>query len=282
VGDGPSPLVGCPDGDVLVSYLYDEFEPGGQPTRDQVSRHVRECQVCATELEALGGVRSQLPAWVAPELESGFRLVQEPARVPAWRRAFEVLNAGWLRPVLPLTAAALVLGAGLAITRLDVRYGPDGLQVRTGWDRQTAPAAPSRPADASVGDMRAEIASLRQELRRAQTMMSAASNVTATSVTPASGAPVSTVPVSTSASGEAAMMRRLRQLIDESEMRQQQNLQLRISEIARDFKLVRQADMVQIEQGFSRLAGQRQQDAAEQQRLLNQLRNVSVQGRPPQ
>jgi hypothetical protein len=93
---------------------------------------------------------------------------------------------------------------------------------------------------------------------------------------------VSTVPVSTSASGEAAMMRRLRQLIDESEMRQQQNLQLRISEIARDFKLVRQADMVQIEQGFSRLAGQRQQDAAEQQRLLNQLRNVSVQGRPPQ
>jgi hypothetical protein len=130
-----------------------------------------------------------------------------------------------------------------------------------------------------VADLRAEVESLRRDQRRTQSATSGP--VVATSLGGATPA-VQATPTATGASSDAALVRRLRELIDESEMRQQQNLQLRISEIARDFRLARQADMVQVEQGFSRLAGQRQQDAAEQKRLFDALRNVSVQGRPPE
>ncbi len=285
-GGDPPPLVGCPDGDALVTFLYEEFEPGSVPDRRQISRHLRECATCAAEVEALGGVRAQLPAWVAPELEAGFRVVHEPVRGGGWRRAFGFFDGGWLRPVAPYAAAMVVLGAALTLARLDVQYGASGLQVRTGWGhvaesptsaRVTGSAPP--PQASSVADLRAEVESLRRELRRAQSM--ASSPVVATSLGGATPAATAT-PTATNAPSDAAVMRRLRQLIDESEMRQQQNLQLRISEIARDFRLARQADMVQVEQGFSRLAGQRQQDAAEQKRLFDALRNVSVQGRPPQ
>jgi hypothetical protein len=276
--------VGCPNGDALVTFLYDEFEPGSVPDRRQISRHLRECTICAAEVEALGGVRAQLPAWVAPELEAGFRVVQEPVRGAGWRRAFGFFEGGWLQPVVPYAAATIVLGAALALARLDVQYGASGLQVRTGWGHAAAsPTAPVADRAAtvqasSVADLRAEVESLRRDLRRTQSTTSAPVVATSLGVTPA----VQATPTATNASSDAAVLRRLRQLIDESEMRQQQNLQLRISEIARDFRLVRQADMVQVEQGFSRLAGQRQQDAAEQKRLFDALRNVSVQGRPPQ
>ncbi len=277
----------CPDGDALVSYLYDEFEPGSGLDRTGLSMHLRECEACAAELDALGGVREQLGAWVAPDMDLRYRLVQEPVRRVGWRSALDGLGFGWLRPVFPMAAVAILVGAALALARLDVQYDSSGLQVRTGWGHASSAAlspASSSPATSAAADprgegqIRAEIASLREELRRAQAVMASGAGLTATSATPAR---VSAQTVAARPS-DAALLKSLRQLIDESEVRQQQNLQLRISEIARDFTLRRQADLVQVEQGFSRLAGQRQQDAAEQQRLFNSLRNVSTQGRPPQ
>ena len=50
----------------------------------------------------------------------------------------------------------------------------------------------------------------------------------------------------------AALLRSFRQALDESEVRQQQNLQLRIGEVTRDFDLQRRQDLVQVEQGFGR------------------------------
>ena len=57
----------------------------------------------------------------------------------------------------------------------------------------------------------------------------------------------------------AALLRSFRQALDESEVRQQQNLQLRIGEVTRDFDLQRRQDLVQVEQGFGRFETQRQQ-----------------------
>jgi hypothetical protein len=74
--------------------------------------------------------------------------------------------------------------------------------------------------------------------------------------------------VMTSAQG-AALLRSFRQALDEAELRQQQNLQLRIGEVTRDFDLQRRQDLVQVEQGFGRLDTQRQQ-------MLDQIRRVSL------
>ena len=71
------------------------------------------------------------------------------------------------------------------------------------------------------------------------------------------------------AAQSAALLRSFRQALDESELRQQQNLQLRIGEVTRDFDLQRRQDLVQVEQGFGRLDTQRQQ-------MLDAIRRVSL------
>jgi hypothetical protein len=268
-----STMSGCPGGDSLVSLLYDDFEPGSTPTRDDLEAHVRACATCLAEFEALGGVRAQLAAWRAPDVPLGFEVVRSGAREPlGWRQSFTAWAAR--NRALPAAAAAiLVLGGAAALARLDVRYDRTGLTVRTGWGHE-APAA--GPASGDAAALRQELASLRGEIARLGA--SQAATVSATSAPLAgdpSGAvatPVSTGPVAdgtmTSAQG-AALLRSFRQALDESELRQQQNLQLRISEVTRDFDLQRRQDLVQVEQGFGRAETQRQQ-------MLDAIRRVSL------
>ena len=261
---------GCPGGDSLVSLLYDDFEPGSTPTRDDLEAHVRACATCLAEFEALGGVRAQLAAWRAPDVPLGFEVVRTAAREPlGWRQSFTAWAAR--NRALPAAAAAvLVLGGAAALARLDVRYDQSGLTVRTGWGHDAPAAGP-----ASDAALRQELASLRGEIAR---LGARQTTVTATSV-PLAGDPSGTAatPVSTgsvadgsmtSAQG-AALLRSFRQALDESELRQQQNLQLRISEVTRDFDLQRRQDLVQVEQGFGRAETQRQQ-------MLDAIRRVSL------
>ena len=60
-----------------------------------------------------------------------------------------------------------------------------------------------------------------------------------------------------------------RQALDESEVRQQANLQLRINEVTRDFDLQRRSDLVQVEQGFGRLDSKNRE-------MQNAIRQVSL------
>ena len=75
-----------------------------------------------------------------------------------------------------------------------------------------------------------------------------------------------------SSPAEAAFLRRVQQMIDQSEVRQQQNLALRAAELGREFDLQRRSDLVRMEQGFGGLNEQRAQDVVEQQRILNAIR----------
>ncbi|HEY8548870.1 MAG TPA: hypothetical protein VIL35_02845 [Vicinamibacterales bacterium] len=253
----------CPDSDALVSFLYDEFEPDARPTREEIARHVERCAVCAGELAALGGVRQQLSAWEAPEHELHLEVVPRPVGVGGWRAR----PMGWfggLARGLPMAAAAsLVLGTALGLARLDVRYDAAGLQIRTGWGHATEIPSPAAP-DGEAAALRQQLSALQEELR--QLKLTTSNTVAPASVVAANGGG-GTV-------DEEALFRRLRQLIDASELRQQQNLQLRIAEITQDFELRRRADLVQIEQGFGKLDSQRQQ-------MLEAIRNVSY-GRPPE
>ena len=269
-----STLRTCPGGDALVSLLYDDFEPGADPTREMLEAHVLACATCLAEYEALGGVRAQLAAWTAPDVPLGFKVVRA-AEPLTWRRTFSDWASRGARALPAAAAAVIVLGGAAALARLDVRYDQGGLSVRTGWGH----AAPAGVAGDDAAALRRELASMRGELARLGA--ASASTVTAAS-TPLAGDPPAATPVAVTAAGSesmspaqgAALLRSFRQALDESELRQQQNLQLRISEVTRDFDLQRRQDLVQIEQGFGRVDNQRQQ-------MLDYIRRVSL-GQVPQ
>lgn len=81
-------------------------------------------------------------------------------------------------------------------------------------------------------------------------------------------------PVS-SRTSDAELLRRVQAMIDESEIRQQRNLALRVEELSRDFNLQRQADLVEIQRGFGRTEAEVQRA----RELVNYLMRVSQQPR---
>ena len=62
------------DKDLLVSYLYDDLAGRERATFE---RHVRECDDCRGELDALRGVRADLVSWSPVRPDFGFRVVRE-------------------------------------------------------------------------------------------------------------------------------------------------------------------------------------------------------------
>ena len=271
-----STLRTCPGGDALVSLLYDDFEPGAVPSRDDLETHVRACATCLAEFEALGGVRAQLAAWTAPDVALGFAVVRTGTRAPlGWRQTFAAWSARGARALPAAAAAIIVLGGAMALARLDIHYDQAGLTVRTGWGHATSPGPSSPGPGGDAAALRQELASLRGEVQRLGAAQGA--TVTATSAPLAGDPSPAATPVSmgtvaggsmTAAQG-AALMRSFRQALDESELRQQQNLQLRIGEITRDFDLQRREDLVQVEQGFGRFETQRQE-------MMEKIRRVSA------
>ncbi len=276
----------CPDQEALISFLYDEFDGSEAFDRRSISKHVEDCDRCARILGSLGGVRQRLRAWNVPETSPlAFRIVSDARRQSSSGGSHFFGFAGWMKPAFPLAAAAaLVLGAALGLARLDGQYDQNGLRIHTGWTRDTqnaqsalAPAG-SRTALANtpvstagtisilspVTDQnrpvtQADLQMLAQALRQELTMMRQGLDASG-----GRGA-MPTAP-------EAAFLKRVQQMNDQSEVRQQQNLALRITEVSRDFDLQRRSDLAQIEQGFGRLAGQREVDAQQQRLLLNAIR----------
>jgi hypothetical protein len=300
----------CPDTDSLVSFLYDEFDGSEAFDRRAIARHLDDgCDRCTAEVTSLGGVRQTLSEWAAPELALGFRVVNDPPRrswglswLPAWSMPALPLAA----------AAVLVLGATLGLARLDVQYDANGFRMRTGWghgsDTPTQAAAPAQggagqtasggvttgdgarattvslappgatpapdphallrpPAaggDAASAPWRTELMALERQLRMemAAARQGGGDRVSATNAM--AGDP--------SSPAASPLLRQVQQMIDQSEVRQQQNLALRAAELSRDFDLQRRTDRVAIEQTFGRLSELRELDAAQQRQLLNAIR----------
>jgi polyhydroxyalkanoate synthesis regulator phasin len=204
-------------------------------------------------------------------------VVRTGTRAPlGWRQTFAAWSDRSARALPAAAAAILVLGGAMALARLDIHYDQAGLTVRTGWGHAAAAPGPGTGDDTAA--LHQELASLRGEIAR----LVATQGVTAASVPVAGDPSAVATPVSTGTVADGAMtsaqgtalLRSFRQALDESELRQQQNLQLRIGEVTRDFDLQRRQDLVQVEQGFGRLDNQRQQ-------MLDAIRHVSL-GVPPQ
>jgi hypothetical protein len=119
-------------------------------------------------------------------------------------------------------------------------------------------AAPPAPAgEASAAPWQADLTALERRFR--SEMASRATSLTA-------------MPAAVSAQSEdEALLRRVQALIEQAETRQQRNLALRVTELARDFDMQRKADFVQFQQGLGKIEGRAEVEAARTQQMMNYL-----------
>jgi hypothetical protein len=255
-----SAIFSCDDKEALVAYLYDEADTA---TQRQVESHLRHCGTCSAEAAALSHVRSELLMWGPPEAELGFA-VSQPAPAPT---AAKVLRpAAWwsTAPAWAQAAAAVfVVAVGLGVANLQITSGPAGVSVTTGWMSPAAPGASASAiaADPATGESwKAALVALEQQLRQ---------EIQA-------GRETSPVRVTSRSQADDATVRRVQELLEASEARQNRELALRVTQLMRDMDMQRRADLVRIEQGL----GSTGAEMVRQRQMLNYVMRTS--GTPQQ
>jgi hypothetical protein len=182
---------------------------------------------------------------------------------PSWR--------AWWTPAAGLAAAAvLVLAAASAIARVEVRSGPDGITVRTGWSSASAPAS-----ELGSGETASRASSARRDvILPAATVSVDASMIDALdrrlraleTVSANSGAVRNA-----SYAGDADVVRRMREMLAQSETKQQGELALRIAQVIRDFDAQRVEDLRRIQQGLRGIEATVTAEAAGHRELTNYI-----------
>lgn len=250
----------CDDKATLVAYLYDEIDAAD---RQRVDEHLRQCGACAAEVGALAGVRTGLTQWAPPNAELGFTIVRtgagpqtaEPSpaatvlRPPQWWHTVPV----WAQAV----AAIFVLAVSAAVANVQVKSGPGGLVVSTGWMTPAATAAVAAPAVATDGgdQWQPALIALEQQLRE---------EIRANRET-------GTVRAASRSEGDATLGR-VRELLAASETKQNRELAFRVTQLARDMDMQRRADLLRVEQAI----GHTSVEMARQQQRLNYVIRAST------
>ena len=250
--------------DLLVSYLYDDLN---DMDRAKVEMHLRACDECRTELNELRGVRVDLASWAPPLPDLGFRIVRDAkyrgnqdaktASRSSWR--------SWLTPAAGLAAAAtLVLAAALSLAHIEIHSGPDGFTVRTGVSGSAAVALDARggPQPVPARDVilpSEEGVDLAGIVRRIDALESALHD------TPQLR---NAVAMNARASDEA-LIKRVHEMLAQSESREQGELAVRLAQVIRDFDNQRRADLGTIQARFAQLDSNVTKEAAMHADLVN-------------
>jgi hypothetical protein len=244
----------CEEKELLVSYLYDDL---GDAERARFDAHLRTCAECRDEVDALRGVRADLISWSPPQPDFGFRVVREPKvvemkpRGAAWR--------AWWTPAAGLAAAAvLVLAAASAIARVEVRGGPDGFTVRTGWG--TAPAADTARGERAAApqnvslpapdESRAPLTPPEIDAIDPATVAAIEARLRALESAARGGGVRATASAGRS---DAEILRDVHDLIAQSESRQLTELARRIAQVIYDTDQKRAGDLAAIRDRFARI-----------------------------
>jgi hypothetical protein len=247
----------CERKEQLVAFIYDELE-GSE--RRGFETHLPSCAECRAELAGLRATRGMLTSWAPPEPDFGLRIVRGAAAPPPPR--FRIAPAWALA-----AAAVLVMAIGAAIANIELRYGSEGLLVRTGWNRQPAPVVAATGSEA-VSLTPAALARWSDQVsvldRRMRELESTVARESAT--VQAAGPRMSD-----------AEWRRVSDMVDQSETRQQRELALRIRQVLQDVEARRRTDLVAIQQGFGQLQGATAMEAAQHRDVMNYLKLVSQQ-----
>ena len=223
----------CDSKELLVSYLYDELDA---TAKRRFETHVLSCAECREEVAALRTTRSEIARRTPPEPDFGFRIVRGAAAPPAVPR-FRITPAWGLA-----AAAVLVMAIGAAIANLEVRFGTDGLSVRTGWQHDPVATAGAARAGGALTpvDWKAEAERLDKRVRDLEQTLTR---------TPANAIQNAAAP----AGSDDEVLQRVRELVGQSEARQQRVLATRMAELTRDFDAQRRVDLAAIDQGMARL-----------------------------
>ena len=247
----------CDDKQTLIAYLYGEIEPAA---RRAIDEHLARCSACAAEAAALGGVRAELGLWMPPHAELDFAIVKKSELPPS-----NVLRPARWRNTVPVwaqaAAAVLMIAAAGAIANLQVKSGPDGLVVSTGWmqpalsERSAGDAASSRVEEPLDQEWKSALVAMEQQLR---------SEIRSTRE--------QATPATARGSADDAMMRRVQQLITEAEKRHSQELAARLIDFTRDVNMQRRADLMNISRGMVSYEEQLQR----QRQMINNVYRVSA------
>ena len=239
--------------DALLDYLYEE---GDSAERLTIAKHLQECAACAVAVLEFQNVRGMLSDWTPPASQLGFRVVQEGDTAPSAivaapsashdQRARGGWSWGWgpttkkekswgwgptthqekltgprSRALLQAAAAILLFVSGMAVSQLSVEYRDGTLTVHT------------RPAAAPI--------------RTSITLPPENTNPLTSDAPPA---------IESDENERERLLQRVRTMIDQSEQRQQRQLALRVSQVAREVDTQHKVDLLGIEQKLGQ-----QQDA---------------------
>jgi len=249
----------CDSKELIVGYLYDDLT---ETERRSFDAHMTVCGECRDGLIALRATRAHLGLWSPPVRDLGIRVVREeigePAHVLPMRPRWT-----WM-PAFGLAAAAvLVLAAATAIANLEVRYDANGFAVRTGWARSSeVPAQVQAPAATAVAVPASDFARLEQRLNELERSVRSS----------ASGMQVASGP----RMSDAEIFRRVREMVDEAESRQQTVVSKRLLQVVQDFDRARQTDLATIQHGLGTYQGLTNAEIAQQRDMLNQLYRVAA------
>ena len=225
----------CDSKELLVGFLYGELDA---PARCTFEVHLETCAECRDELSELRVTRGQIALWTPPEADLGFQIVRGPVAAPSPAPRFRISPAWGLA-----AAALLVMAIGAAIANVEVRYGSGGLVVRTGWQHSTDATVAAQGGDGAgvtTVDWKTRTEQLDRRLRDLERTIAER---------PAS--PVQSAAVSGMSDDE--VIRRVRELLGQSETRQQRLLAARVAEITQDFDARRRVDLAAVDQGMARL-----------------------------
>ena len=251
------------DKEQLVAYLYEDLSDAD---RAACERHLRDCAECRLELNALRGVRADLISWSPPQPDFGFRVVREPKVVPMrpWR--------AWWTPAAGLAAAAvLVLAAASAIARVEINSGPQGFTVRTGW------SASAPLTDRGFGETASRSVSARGDMLLPAAVDAALVESIDRRLRALEMASREASPVRRASVSDDDVFRRMREMLAQSETRQQGQLALRIAQVIRDFDAQRNADLSSIQQGMRGIQRTVTEEAQGHRELTNYLLTSSKQ-----
>jgi hypothetical protein len=225
--------------EALLDYLYEE---GDSYERLKLAEHLQHCATCSVAVLEFQQVRGMLGSWAPPAAELGFRIVQDRDLSPSASK--EEARRGWLWgastpwPRLgraagwaQAAAAILLFAAGMAVSQLHVDYEDGSLTVSTQSTQRSQAirtASIALPPDSGATGPAAVTPETLSDLERLLRERLAASNA----------ASVDT----------EQLLQRVRAMIDQSEQRQQRELALRLSQVAREVDTQHQADLLQIQQ----------------------------------
>jgi hypothetical protein len=174
-----------------------------------------------------------------------------------------------ISPAWGLAAAAvLVLSVATAIANVEVKYGSDGLTVRTGVLRGSGTEATASPAAApvavSVDEARLsrEVQAISQRLHDLEAAGEARPVLTSARVSAAQGS-------------SNDVLRSVRQMIAASETRQEQELARRLSQLLRDVEGTRRVDLDRVQRALAQMQGVSDTTIIRQQQIENHLLRVA-------